>query len=169
MQQCTVLGVIYLSIRGQANSIDFMLSITVFTILLTVILGFWLVGILDMERMIARNRLEAEAVTISDLLVKSPGNPEDWEKNQSELGMLGLSNSDNVLNTDKVRNFTSMNYSLTKEYLGIADEYYFYIETLDGDRLYESGNGTLAEQAFGISRPALMGSEEVIVRLIVHG
>ena len=57
----------------------------------------------------------------------------------------------------------------SKQVLGIEYEFYFYVEDLEGNRLYEIGNSTLSEQVISITRFAVLENEKVRVRLMLHG
>lgn len=133
-------------------------------------LMFWFVMLADMEYGVNKDRLEAIAIPVSDLMVKGPGVPSNWEENPGGLEVIGLAGaSQNVLVLNKVRNFTALDYEDAKEILGMEEEFHFYIEDLEGNRLYECGNATLSEQTISLSRLALLEGEMVRLRMIVHG
>ena len=154
--------------KGQLNSIDSIVSVVIFTIVLTFILTFWFVNIQDIDKTIDRNKLEYDIISISDLLLKSSGIPSNWEENYSSVQMMGLVDSQNVLNENKLSNFTSMNYTELKEALGTIYEIYFYIEDIDGNKLYETGNNTLEGQSISLARFAVLNGEPVKMRLVLH-
>jgi len=154
--------------KGQMNSIDLMMAILIFVILIVFVIGFWFVEQKEIQSTLTKNRLEAEAISISDILIKSPGNPSDWEKNQSEIKMLGLAIEGNVLSDAKISNFTNMSYSSAQNYLGLDDQFYFYIENMNGNRLYQFGNNTFGDQVIVITRFAVLNGEKILMRVSVY-
>jgi len=156
--------------KGQLNSIDLLMASIIFSLLIVFLVGFWVVDINDIYKISKKSELESQAISISDLLLKSRGIPKNWEENLSNVSMIGLVNSQNVFVKSKLNNFTHMNYTKAKELLGIKNEFYFCVNSLNGNTLYQSGNSTLGENgSIGITRFAVLDSEEVIVRLIIHG
>jgi len=154
--------------KGQMNSIDLMMAILIFVILIVFVIGFWFVEQKEIQSTLTKNRLEAEAISISDILIKSPGIPSDWEKNQSEIKMLGLAIEGNVLSDAKISNFTNMSYSSAQNYLGLDDQFYFYIENMNGNRLYQFGNNTFGDQVIVITRFAVLNGEKILMRVSVY-
>ena len=131
---------------------------------------FWFVSVSHVARGIKENKMGAEAIAVSDMLVKSPGIPPHWEANSSGgLQAVGLVSSANVLSESKLTEFSQMDYEMSKEVLGITYEYYFYIENKLGNRLYQTGNSTIEGQAVSVGRFALLNEEKVILRVVVHG
>jgi hypothetical protein len=57
------------------------------------------------------------AITTADLLIKTPGLPDDW--NETNVKSLGLANGD-LLNQTKVVNFVNMSYSTAKAGMKIS-------------------------------------------------
>jgi len=166
MMGCLLLG----RRKGQINSGDFLIGSILFVGLIIFMLMFWFVMLADMEYGVNKDRLEAITLPVSDLMVKGPGVPPDWEENPESLEVIGLAGaSQNVLVGSKVRNFTALDYEDAKEIMGLEKEFHFYIEDLEGNRLYESGNATLSEQTISVTRFALLEDEMVRMRLIVHG
>ena len=156
--------------KGQLNSIDFTTAMIVFVVLVVFLVTFWFVSVSHVARGIKENKMGAEAIAVSDMLVKSPGIPPHWEVNSTgSTQALGLADSANVLNVGKLTEFSQIDYETSKELLGITHEYYFYIEDKWGNRLYETGNATIEEQAVSVGRFALLGEEKVIMRVVVHG
>lgn len=156
--------------KGQMNSIDITLALLIFVFLLVFIITFWFVTTIEIENTIKKNKMEAAAVSISDLLIKTQGLPNNWEENANNTQMLGLATySQNVLDENKLANFTNLTYENAKELLGVDYEFYFYIEDLEKNRLYATGNSTFQEQIVSITRFGILNEEKVIMRVMVHG
>lgn len=156
------------SLKGQLNSLDLMLAIVIFVFLLSFVILFRFVDVLDLDKSLTKNKLEADALSLSDALIKSQGVPYNWEKNSSNVQMIGLVSSPNVLNSEKLQIFTNMSYTNATQVLGLSSQFYFYVEDLEENRLYETGNSTLSDKSISITRFAILNGEKVRVRLIVY-
>jgi hypothetical protein len=117
--------------KAQAWSMDFIASITVFILIFSIVVFSWnYVNTQNAERSLF-SEMQVSGLDISDILVRSPGNPEDW--NESNVLSIGLAYRENVLNETKVDQFVSMNYSLSRILLGLPySEFYFALEYLNG-------------------------------------
>lgn len=155
--------------KGQVNTLDFLIAVLVYAVVLIFIVGFWFASMMEIDRMVERNRMDSAAITISDLLIKSPGVPENWEEGPSGAGTLGLAGSQNVLDPEKVSNFTSLDYNSSKEVLGVEGDFYFYVEDLEGNRLYETGLAELGEGVVPVMRFGVLEGEIVRMVVVVHG
>jgi len=138
-------------------------------VLVVFLVTFWFVSINHVTRGVKENRMGAAALSISDMLVRSPGTPKTWEQDPANAEVMGLATFPNVLSESKIKQFALMDYNESREPMGLDYDYYFYVESLNGNRLYESGNAGLGEQSIAITRFAVLNDEKVRVRLVVHG
>ena len=142
----------------------------VFVILLVFTIVFWFNSVSSAQNSVVRNRMEFTAISISDILLKSPGEPSNWTNNTANIQMLGLATSQNVLSTAKLANFSNISYSNMKTILGVTSEFYFYVQDLNGSRLYEAGNSTLSgDNIVAITRFAVLNNQKVRMRVTVYG
>jgi hypothetical protein len=155
--------------KGQINSIDFMIAVLIFAVLLVFLIGFWFLNMAEISTMMERDRLDSAAIAVSDMLVKTPGVPGNWEEDPSSAWAVGLAESQNVLIGEKVANFTALDYNASKEIMGIDGDYYFYIEDLEGNRLHEAGVPELGEGVAPVLRFGILEGEIVKVEVFVHG
>ncbi len=156
--------------KGQLNSVDMIMASVVIVILLVFAMVFWFNGILSAQNNIKKNGMEYTAISISDILLKSPGLPSNWTNNTANIQMLGLATSSNVLSSSKLSNFTNISYSNAKNLLGVTSEFYFYVEDLNGSRLYETGNSSISgNNIVAITRFAILNNKKVRMRLTVYG
>lgn len=155
--------------KGQLNSIDFISAIVIFMVLVVFLVTFWFVSISHVATGVKENRMGAAAVSISDMLIRGPGVPSTWDEDPANAEVLGLAIFPNVLSENKIQQFTSMEYNETRELLGLDYEYYFYVESLNGNRLYESGTAGLGKQSIAVTRFAVLDDEKVRMRLVIHG
>lgn len=155
--------------KGQVNSIDFVSAIVIFMVLVVFLITFWFVSINHVTRGVKENRMGAAAVSISDMMIKGPGSPKTWEQNPANAEVVGLATFPNVLSESKIEQFALMDYNESRELMGLDYDYYFYVESLEGNRLYESGDVGLGEQSIAVTRFAVLNDEKVRLRLVVHG
>ena len=155
--------------KGQVNSMDALLSVMVFAMLLVFLFASWMGGVLSAKNAVGRNRMEYAALSASELLMESGGMPQGWETNSSGVLMLGLANSQNTLSAAKVANFSALPYETSRGLLGTASEFYFVLQELDGGTLYSAGNSTLlGSTKVAIERYGMMGNKKVRMRLVFY-
>lgn len=146
-----------------------MLSFIIFTILLVSIVSFWFNGVHSSGTMLARNRMETELIGASEILVKSPGFPEDWETNSSNVTVLGLASEPNMLNAAKLSNFTNLSYSHLRELLGLSHEFSFAVQDQTGNLLYAVGNSSAGtSSSVTMTRFAVLDGQVVKVVVTAH-
>jgi len=155
--------------KGQVNSMDALLSVMVFAILLVFIFASWMGGVASAENAVGRSRMEYAAISASGLLMESTGTPADWEANSSAVLMLGLANSQNTLSAAKVANFSALPYETSKSLLGTTSEFYFVLQEIGGGTLYSAGNSTLlGSTKIVIERYGMLGDKKVRMRLVFY-
>ncbi len=160
-------------IRGQLSSLDLVMSVTVFVILLIGIVSFWNIYILRFDANLNQKELALKAITITDLLVENTGIPTAW--NQTTVQVLGLVERDRRLDSNKLSAILNMNYSNIKSYLNI-EAHDFYLRVVDlngalvkaGGQVVEIGNQTAtANFIMKIRRPTLYGSQKTILEFLL--
>ena len=155
--------------KGQITSGDFVLASILFLSMVLFMALFWFVMLADVGHAVEKDVLEATAIPVSDLLLKTPGTPPHWEEDPENVEGIGLVSSQNILAEGKLGNFTGISYEDAKETMGLSEEFYFYVEDFEGNRLHETGNSTIGDQAISLTRFALLNGEKVRMRLIIHG
>jgi hypothetical protein len=116
--------------QGQAAVTDLFIAISVFIILITITTLTW-----DLYRVRLNNRIEFDdmiitAFQISDVLIKTKGIPDDWEKNTGDPEVIGLIATEKILSAEKVNAFVGsgppqLTYEEIKNLFNI-NEYDFY-------------------------------------------
>ena len=92
--------------RAQIWSMDFIASITIFILMFSVVVFSWnYINTQNTERSLFSD-MQVLGLDVSDIIVRIPGNPEDW--NESNVQSIGLATRENVLNETKVEQFISM-------------------------------------------------------------
>jgi len=133
--------------KGQLFSYDLLLA-SVFVIFLMALFLLSLESVLSgIDSTELRGEMQEAVQTAADSLVRTPGNPSNWELQpigENGTRSLGLANSPGELDPAKVAAFfsignTSTEYNATLPILGLQRRIYYYnatLESLDGSALY---------------------------------
>jgi hypothetical protein len=82
--------------------------------------------------------MESSAIHASDILVRIPGYPTNW--NHTNFVSIGLANDENVLNMTKILELNKTDYESLKINLGIsAYDFYLDVIDLDSNLIFEYG------------------------------
>jgi len=103
--------------RAQMFSLDYIMSVVIFTMILVILLPVW--GTVNQQIQDAEARKEMQMVSISvvELFSRSTGNPSNWT-NES-IFSIGLANSAHVVNATKVLELRKIDYRTAKSLLGM--------------------------------------------------
>lgn len=113
-------GCLWLSSDGQAFMPDFMGSLLVFSIVLSLFLFSWNSVQANQQKFGAEDEIRQDAYYTTTFLVSTPGYPADW--NKSTVDIVGFSNqSDNVMSEEKLREFRDISYERQKDLLKVAN------------------------------------------------
>ena len=117
--------------KGQVWTFDMALSLMIFfSALISVTLAWNYISGDIIERQ-GISEMQLKSMTVSDSLIRTSGIPSNW--NESTVTVLGLAESDNVLNAAKVSELVSMSYSKSRSLLDISPyEYYFEVTDING-------------------------------------
>lgn len=119
--------------KGQAVLIDFFFASIIFLILFFAVQSQWTQDIQTAREKSTQHEIQLKAYAIAETLVKTPGEPENWETLPvSSIERIGLAQSTLSLDTQKVNAFKNLdqNYSAVKEILRAGQYDYFF--QLDG-------------------------------------
>ncbi|MCX8175268.1 MAG: hypothetical protein N3E51_03625 [Candidatus Micrarchaeota archaeon] len=153
--------------RGQALSTDAIISLSAFSILLFFIASYWTYASQSASEAYSQSRLEKSALSASDLLVKSPGYPPNWESNPQTASSIGLAQSPNRLSSPKLSALASLGYQNAKLYMGLEKDFYLAITLQNGSTVFSLGNSTFnASQSVTITRLAFLNGSAVRLRLV---
>jgi hypothetical protein len=124
--------------RAQAWSFDFMASVVVFFVILTVLFFAWEYVTFQNEDQMIFNDMENQALILADSLIRNKGFPEDW--NETSVSVIGLAESENVLDENKILTFVQMDYDIAKTKLGVpAYEFLFRVRYLNDTQAQSGG------------------------------
>ena len=121
----------YSRTKAQAVMSDMFLATLVFVILLTALMFTKSNYEQRLEGNLRQEELMAEAFQAAQILVSTPGIPENWETGQANATLLGLADRDRVLSDAKVEAFFNIDYPVSKEILRL-DNFNLTLKQLDG-------------------------------------
>jgi len=158
---------------GQLTSLDFIMSLVVFILLITTIIAFWSNYTLRFDANLKQKELVLKAITITDLFIENQGIPTNWTKDNVQV--VGLVDYDRELDASKLSSFLDIGYDQAKDYLNIkAFDFYFRVVDLNGALIKAQGNTVeLGNQSIGagsiikIRRFALYGQQKVILEFSI--
>lgn len=164
--------------RGAILTWDFMIAIMIFVIIILSMLWLWHKVKNDMARYSFRAARREQALRLADQLVSARGRPHYWylmNITNPKVNAIGLSGKDHALRRQKLDAFaeqTELNYTETKNILGLGREDYNVTITQDWDTspvvLYSIGrNRENASDELVVRRLAILDNRrvEVLVRL----
>ncbi len=131
--------------RSQIAIIDLLIALFMATILIVVIVFAWNRYTMILEEDTGYKEMQIIAFQTADLLVKSKGEPENWEENPDNVYTIGLASSDRNLSEDKVYAFVNnISYANASKSLGVTFyDFYFKLKHINGTKMAEYGK-TLA-------------------------
>lgn len=155
--------------KAQLWSTDFALSAVIFFLALGIMVFAWNYTTIQAQESLLVSDLENSAILVSDFLARDPGYPQDW--NTSNVQVIGLASSENILNPGKIQSFLNMSYSKAKILLSIGD-YEFHFEVLYMNSTLINGlsfgsQPTNAEAVVPIERPVLYQGSPARMKLII--
>jgi len=104
--------------KGQIISSDFIISIAIFLIMISIIIPLFRDMTINRQNSEFREELQTRLSLVSDMLVKTDGIPENW--NRSSVTRIGLANDNHRINKTKIRNLVLMDPSTVKDYLALG-------------------------------------------------
>ncbi|MFO8016010.1 MAG: hypothetical protein R6U32_02815 [Candidatus Woesearchaeota archaeon] len=127
-------------------------------------------------------RLQLSAIRSTELLVKSPGMPEDWEEDitgtvnstsNMTLSHIGLSNpvSHRNISPEKLEAFRNISYDAVRDIMGSGHDFIIRVMDIQGNLLLEKGGNNTDPEGnrtiVSVERRALLEGDEVVIRFNV--
>ena len=126
--------------KAQLFSLEGILSLTAFMIMLIFLLSFWNVLSARMIDAATYQELQLQAAHVTDLLLSSPGFPPSWENNSATVVTPGLMDYSHVLDPQKITQFAALNYTTVKRAFNIERfEFRFELRDATGSVLNSLG------------------------------
>ncbi len=151
--------------RGQVFMVDLLLALAIFFAMIFVYLYAWDLIDLRLQSQNELDELKLKAISISDILIMTPGLPEGWTT--SNVAVIGLgSGSPREISQHKTALFSGMDYDTAKKHLTLGTEdFRFRIYSLNGSVLEDYGSAEDNEIAFAVIRYAYYNNETVKAEL----
>ncbi|MFH1722551.1 MAG: hypothetical protein ABH950_08120 [Candidatus Altiarchaeota archaeon] len=157
--------------KGQQFATDFILGVTLFMLLFSLTFYFWDKSIYNIQKKEAIGDLLFRSQQMADILVMTQGTPNEWESDPEASESIGLVRDESrVLDFVKLNTFLGMNYSYSKEVLGIGTyDYQFELIDLKGNILNESGKPPSGDFRVEVHRYIFYEDSPAIIKLNVWG
>ncbi len=104
--------------KAQLLTIDFVLSLAIFVSILLTLVTVWSSIDAQVRDVESRRELQTLSLSVSDLLVRNPGNPIDW--NSTNVKSIGLATEERVLSLNKITAIMGMGYDDVKSRLRLG-------------------------------------------------
>ena len=157
--------------KGQAAVTDLFIAISVFIILITIMTLTWNLYNLRLQNRFDYDDMMTKAFQVSDVLIKSKGNPVDWETDPNSTIVIGLSSNDRIISKTKVETFTDedlFNESKLKDILKVNQfNYYFVLRHLNGTLIHTRGLFPSGNLAINLARLVLYDDIPVFLEFAV--
>lgn len=149
--------------KSQIAVTDLFIALFMATIIIIIIMFAWNRYTIILNEESDYRELEIIAFQTADLLVKSNGEPQNWENSPLNVEVIGLATEDRNLSLEKVDAFVNLSYNFTLRSLGLElYDFYFQLKDFNGTRLAEQGK-TPENFVVNIQRLVLYENEKAIV------
>ncbi len=116
--------------NGQMFSSDLVASVVIFFFIVNLSLIIWNIAYENQTAFDDERQLRERVVRSTDILVRTPGYPQDWD--ESTVKLAGFATEDHVLDNEKLRAFNDTAYPTQQEIVR-AGEYQYYLNiSVDG-------------------------------------
>ena len=155
--------------KSQVAVTDMFIALFISTILIIVIVFAWNRYTVILGDNVEYTEMQIIAFQVSDLLVKTKGEPEDWENSPDNVDVIGLTSSDRELSKEKVNAFINLSYSITSKSLGTElYSHYFQLKSINGTKLAEHGAGFPRNRSVvNVQRIVRYENEEAVVEFAI--
>ncbi len=117
--------------KGQIFTIDFMISVAIFIIVLITIISTWYYIDTHIKEIESRRDMHSISLSISDALVRSPGHPTEW--NTTNVQSIGLAKEEYVLDVRKSMSLMNLDYDTARSIMRLGNYHVFiYLTDING-------------------------------------
>ncbi len=149
--------------KSQIAVTDLFIALFIATILIIIVIFTWNRYSIILNEESDYRELQIIAFQTADLLVKSEGDPQNWENNPLNVDVIGLATKDRNLSAEKVNSFINLSYNFTLKSLGLElYDFYFQLKDINGTKLAEHGK-TPKNFVVNVQRLVLYENEKAIV------
>lgn len=151
--------------KSQIAVTDLIIALSIYVILILFVVFTWNRYTMILQDDFNYNVMEITAFQVTDLLVKSGGEPEDWEKDPGSVEVIGLASFDRNISAEKVDAFlNNISYRNASKLLGTAYyNFYFQIKHINGTRLREYGISSTNRSVVNVQRLVSYKNEKAMV------
>lgn len=153
--------------RGFAIATDFFFASMVFMLVLAYSSYTYYYYLGQFKAAEARKETEISSLAITDLMLKSPGNPVEWQDEPNGTKAIGLAYEENIIDPEKLHALEMMDYNRSKELMGLSTDYYMRVRWVDGTVIMEKGEKQ-NESAISMKRVAAYNCTYAWVELDVY-
>ncbi|MBN2127542.1 MAG: hypothetical protein JW703_04080 [Candidatus Diapherotrites archaeon] len=124
--------------KGQSFSLDLLAALIIFLIVLGFVVSNYSEALVSANNLNEKIVLQRKAFSAMELLTSTKGKPENWnELNFTDINSIGLLNSEKKASEEKLSAFINLDYTESKNLLGLNELDYFFSFT--GEDSIESG------------------------------
>ena len=126
--------------KGQATSFEFFLISGV--IVLAVMSSFQIYDLTNSRTSGSHQKISMEFISIDimDGFIKTPGNPDNWQRNINSTLSFGLVDKTHEMNFEKIDAFSNFDYNTSKRIMGIENfDYFFSVTSVNDTVVRQSG------------------------------
>ncbi|MCJ7478573.1 MAG: hypothetical protein MUP63_00145 [Candidatus Nanohaloarchaeota archaeon QJJ-7] len=145
--------------KGQMFTVDMIASVLIFILIVNLSMMTWNIAQRNSVMFNEERSLRDRAAQISDILIRTPGHPEDWNADNVEI--IGLTAPDHVLSREKLEEFDSLSYSEQSKLLRIRQNDFQLEISKEGQLVNVSSDGGNLTLSFG--QPPSESSGTVVV------
>lgn len=158
--------------KGQTISLDFLVSVIIFIVFMLLLIP--VISNIESDFQDQKNRrfMETKIITVSDLLLKTPGYPENW--NDVNVESIGLVTGEQ-LNGSKMMILKTMGYDRVRSIIGLSGtEFYMNFTNYKNEPVFfngiklEYGNSDISgNYVYKIKRLSVMNDTIIIMNLVI--
>ncbi|HLC74359.1 MAG TPA: hypothetical protein VJH88_00715 [Candidatus Nanoarchaeia archaeon] len=147
--------------KAQLFSLESILSIVLFIIVILFLLSFWNLYSSRLSSQIHSEELQLQAAQVTDILVSSRGYPDAWEADPASVVIPGLMLNPGSLDEQKLNQFLALDYETLKQLLNIERfDIAFELRDVSGNVLENRGNiSSTADEAVVFQRLMLLKNQ----------
>jgi hypothetical protein len=149
--------------RGQVVGFDLMIAVAIFMLISIFLVFTWVEYNHKIDQRVEYNDMIATGLQTTNILVKSPGYPWNW--NTTDVEFIGLVDEDRQISQAKLDQFLNMSYADLRNKLKTGPyDFYFNLEKTDGENV-TLGLTPSGERQFRLERYVKHGNEKAKLQL----
>jgi len=154
--------------KGQVISMDLMISLVVISILFLFMINYYQKIEDDFYDDVKFQDMQIYGHAITQILLKTPGIPSNWENDASNVNMTGIVDIENRVVDDKLNAFIGLDYDFTRDLWNLEED--FLMEIFYQNNSVEVSYGATSarnKKAVAIQRVVLYQNEKRKFKLTI--